>query len=78
MINSHLYPFSYFDHIKEKYKIEDDMFASFDFWLNASALVGVIPGLILNKLDCKKSAILGGLMIVAGQIMTTVMVSTDH
>ena len=54
------------------------MFDMFDFWLNACALFGVIPGLILNKIDCKKSAILGGLMIVAGQVMTTVMVSTEH
>ena len=54
------------------------MFNNFDFMLNACALIGVIPGLILNKLDCKLSAILGGFMIVAGQIMTTVMVSFDH
>ena len=50
----------------------------FDFWLNACALIGIIPGIILNKLDCKLSAIIGGLMIVAGGVMTTVMVSTDH
>ena len=54
------------------------MFSLFDFWLNACALVGIIPGLILNKLDCKLSSIIGGLMVVAAMIMMTVMVTTDH
>ena len=54
------------------------MFELFDFWLNACALVGILPGIIINKLDCKVSAIIGGLCIVASMIMVTVMVSTDH
>ena len=56
----------YFDHIKEKYKIEDEIFAWFNFMLNACALFGILPGIILNWLDCKKSAIIGGFMIVVG------------
>ena len=54
------------------------MFELFDFWLNACALVGILPGIIINKLDCKLSAIIGGLCIVASMVMVTVMVTTDH
>ena len=69
---------SYFDHIKEKYKIDDEIFDWFDFMLNASALFGILPGILLKLLDPKKTAILGGLLIVFGQVMTALMVSSEH
>lgn len=70
--------FRYFDFIKEKYKIDDDIFDWFDFVLNAAALFGIIPGIILKYLDPKKSAVLGGLLISAGQMLCVLMISTEH
>ena len=70
--------FRYFDYIKERYNIRDEIFDWFDFMLNASALFGIIPGLIIKYIDPKKSAILGGLLIVAGQMLTVMIVSTEH
>ena len=46
--------------------------------LNASALFGILPGLLLKLLDPKKTAILGGLFIVFAQMMTAMMVSSEH
>jgi len=68
----------YFDFIKEKYHIEDDIFDWFDFMLNGFSLFGIIPGLLLKWLNPKKAAILGGIMIVAGQMLTVMMISTEH
>ena len=46
--------------------------------LNACSLFGIIPGLLLKCLDPKKSAILGGLLVVASQMATAIMVSSEH
>jgi len=46
--------------------------------LNAFALFGVIPGILLRYLSPKKTAILGGLLITIGQMMTCLMVSSEH
>ena len=70
--------YSYFDFIKEKYKIEDEIFDWFDFMLNAFALFGIIPGILLRYLSPKKTAILGGLLITLGQMITCLMVSSEH
>jgi len=56
----------YFDFIKEKYKINDEIFDWFDFMLNAFALFGILPGILLRYLSPKKTAILGGLLITIG------------
>lgn len=69
---------NYFDYIQEKYKIEDEIFEWFDFVLNASALFGILPGFLLKMLDPKKTAILGGIFVVFAQVMTVMMVSTEH
>ena len=69
---------SYFDYIQEKYKIEDEIFDWFDFMLNASALFGIVPGILLKILDPKKTAILGGILVVFAQVMTATMVSSEH
>ena len=70
--------FSYFDYIKEKYRIADDVFEWFDFVINASSLFGILPGIIIKLLAPKKSAILGGLLIVAGQMMSAMLISSEH
>lgn len=46
--------------------------------LNACSLFGIIPGLLLKCLKPKKSAILGGLLVVAAQMATAIMVSSEH
>lgn len=46
--------------------------------LNAFALFGLLPGLLLKWLAPKKTAVLGGIMIVLGQMGMCVMVSTEH
>ena len=69
---------SYFDYIQEKYKISDEIFDWFDFMMNACSLFGIIPGLLLKVLNPKKSAILGGLLVVAAQMATALMVSSEH
>lgn len=56
----------YFDYIKEKYQIDDEIFDWFDFLLNGFALFGILPGILLKWLNPKKAAILGGVMIVLG------------
>lgn len=56
----------YFDYIKEKYQIDDEIFDWFDFLLNGFALFGILPGILLKWLNPKKAAILGGIMIVLG------------
>ena len=42
------------------------MFDWFDFMLNAFALFGILPGILLRYLSPKKTAILGGLLITIG------------
>ena len=56
----------YFDYIKEKYNIDDEIFDWFDFLLNGCSLFGIIPGILLKCLNPKKAAILGGILIVIG------------
>ena len=56
----------YFDYIKEKYNIDDEIFDWFDFLLNGCSLFGIIPGILLKCLTPKKAAILGGIFIVIG------------
>ena len=73
-----IFNFSYFDFIKEKYKISDELFDWFDFMLNGFSLFGIIPGLLLKCLAPKKTAILGGIFIVLGLMMTALMVSSEH
>ena len=68
----------YFDYIKEKYQIDDEIFDWFDFILNGFSLFGIIPGLLLKWLKPKKAAILGGILIVCGQMMTVLMITTEH
>lgn len=68
----------YFDYIKEKYKIHDDIFQWFDFMLSAFTLFGVLPGLLLKWLAPKKTAVLGGILIVLGLMLTAMMVSAEH
>lgn len=68
----------YFDFIQEKYKISDEFFDWFDFMLNSFSLFGILPGILLKYLHPKKAAILGGILIVFAQMMTGVMVSTEH
>ena len=46
--------------------------------LNAFSLFGIIPGILLKYLSPKKTAVLGGIMVVIGLVMTVLMVSTDH
>ena len=46
--------------------------------LNGFSLFGILPGILLKWLSPKKTAILGGIFIVFGQMMTAVMVSTEH
>ena len=46
--------------------------------LNGFSLFGILPGILLKWLDPKKTAVLGGIFIVFGQMMTAVMVSTEH
>ena len=46
--------------------------------LNAFALFGILPGILLKYLSPKKTAILGGICIVIGQMMTALMVSAEH
>jgi hypothetical protein len=69
---------SYFNFIKEKYKIDDEIFDWFDFMLNGFSLFGILPGLVLAWVGPKKSAVLGGVCIVIGQMMTCMMVSMEH
>ena len=68
----------YFDFIKEKYKIKDDIFQWFDFMLSACSLFGILPGLLLKWLAPKKTAIIGGILITLGQMLTAMMVSSEH
>jgi len=68
----------YFDFIQEKYKIREEIFDWFDFVLNAFALFGVLPGILLRYLHPKKAAIFGGILIVFAQMMTAIMVTTEH
>ena len=49
-----------------------------DFMLNGSALFGILPGLLLKYLAPKKTAILGGVLIVLGQMATTLMIASEH
>lgn len=58
--------------------MNEDLFSWFHFTLNASALVGIVPGILLTYLSPKKTAVIGGLAIVAGQMMTVFLVSTEH
>lgn len=46
--------------------------------LNASSLFGIFPGILLKMLDPKKTAVLGGICVVFAQMMTAVMVSSEH
>jgi len=46
--------------------------------LNAFALFGILPGVLLRYLSPKKTAILGGLLITIGQMVTCLMVSSEH
>jgi len=46
--------------------------------LNAFSLFGIIPGLLLKWLSPKKTAILGGVFIVLGQMGTALMVNSEH
>ena len=50
----------------------------FDFILNSFSLFGILPGIILKVLDPKKSAVLGGILIVTSQMMICGMVSFEH
>ena len=68
----------YFNFLQEKYKIDDEIFDWFDFMLNGFSLFGILPGILLKILDPKKTAVLGGIFIVFGQMMTALMVSTEH
>ena len=70
--------FRYFDFLQEKYKISDEIFDWFDFMLNAFALFGILPGIVLKFLSPKKTAVLGGILITLGQVMVVLMVSTEH
>ena len=64
--------------LQEKYKIDDEIFDWFDFMLNGFSLFGILPGILLKILDPKKTAVLGGIFIVFGQMMAALMVSTEH
>ena len=68
----------YFDYIKEKYRIDDDIFEWFDFILSGFSLFGVLPGLLLKCLSPKKTAVFGGILIVLGQMLTALMISSEH
>ena len=68
----------YFDFIQEKYRMKDEVFAWFEFMLNGFSLFGVVPGLILKALLPKKTAILGGVLIVIGQMLTVLLISSEH
>ena len=46
--------------------------------LNGSALFGILPGFLLKWLDPKKTVLIGGVLIVIGQTMTALMVSSEH
>ena len=46
--------------------------------LNAFSLFGILPGLLLKCLKPKKTAILGGVCIVLGQMGTAMMVNSEH
>jgi len=46
--------------------------------LNGASLFGILPGLLLKWLDPKKTAVLGGLFVVAAQMMSAVLVSSEH
>ena len=68
----------YFEFIKKRYNMDDEVIDKFDYLINASSLFGIIPGLIIKYLDPKKSAVLGGLLIAAGQMATVLLVTTEH
>jgi len=46
--------------------------------LSAFSLFGILPGLLLKWLAPKKTAIFGGILIVLGQMLTAMMVSSEH
>ena len=58
--------------------MKDEVFAWFEFMLNGFSLFGVVPGLILKALLPKKTAILGGVLIVIGQMLTVLLISSEH
>ena len=68
----------YFDFIQEKYRIKDEVFAWFEFMLNSFSLFGVLPGILLKWLKPKKTAIFGGVLIVIGQMLTVLLISSEH
>ena len=68
----------HFDYIQKKHRIEDEVFAWFQFMLNYFSLFGIVPELILKVLRQKKTAILGGVLIVIGQILTAQLISSEH
>lgn len=60
--------------MKDNYKVKDEIVEWVLFYLNMSALLGIIPGLILRVLHPKISAILGGLFVTLSQVMTVFLV----
>ena len=49
-----------------------------DFTMNAMALCGIIPGLLIIWLKPRTAATLGGICIMAGQLLCAMMVEYDH
>lgn len=46
--------------------------------LNSFSLFGVLPGILLKWLKPKKTAIFGGVLIVIGQMLTVLLISSEH
>ena len=63
--------FSYFEYIKVKYSMSDEIFDFVEFTQNFALLFGLIPGVILYLLKPKKSSILGLLCVAASLMLTS-------
>ena len=46
--------------------------------LSGFSLFGILPGLLLKWLSPKKTAIFGGVLIVIGQMLTVLLISSEH
>ena len=64
--------------MRENHNVKDDIVDWVLFYLNTSALFGILPGLVLRILHPKISAILGGLLVTLSQVMTVFLVRGNH